>query len=315
MQKIIIKGLTTVHLGLDTGKLYLPDGVTLSLRLRILLPTLHSPKVTSWCSNPSGKVLFNKVLDPTEALPSDLPGYSSYWEIPDSIGVYEVTVVRGEYQDLSYPTVTTSRNASFVTPPLDIRDGVIYPEGPTHLYFDYQGGTVVDFDIEEPLPLTSVLPEYAPGYTITATRQVKVGGVWVIQVLPLVSITPELYKKNENMEQKITRMVNNTTVNIIKLDSPVDAHTGIIQPVFFRVSKGSTITLHSGVRENVAINLDRYKSAVKTFHLKIGDGVYKETGRVDAGVVFNVQVTGDYSKYLVLDENMTLVTTGELKIW
>lgn len=304
MQKIIIKGLTTVHLGLDAGKLYLPDGVTLSLRLRILLPTLHSPKV-----------LFNKVLDPTEALPSDLPGYSSYWEIPDSIGVYEVTVVRGEYQDLSYPTVTTSRNASFVTPPLDIRDGVIYPEGPTHLYFDYQGGTVVDFDIEEPLPLTSVLPEYAPGYTITATRQVKVGGVWVIQVLPLVSITPELYKKNENMEQKITRMVNNTTVNIIKLDSPVDAHAGIIQPVFFRVSKGSTITLHSGVRENVAINLDRYKSAVKTFHLKIGDGVYKETGRVDAGVVFNVQVTGDYSKYLVLDENMTLVTTGELKIW
>lgn len=304
MQKIIIKGLTTVHLGLDAGRLYLPDGVTLSLRLRILLPTLHSPKV-----------LFNKVLDPTEALPSNLPGYSSYWEIPDSIGVYEVTVVRGEYQDLSYPTVTTSRNASFVTPPLDIRDGVIYPEGPTHLYFDYQGGTVVDFDIEEPLPLTSVLPEYAPGYTITATRQVKVGGVWVIQVLPLVSITPELYIKNENMEQKITRMVNNTTVNIIKLDSPVDAHTGIIQPVFFRVSKGSTITLHSGVRENVAINLDRYKSAVKTFHLKIGDGVYKETGRVDAGVVFNVQVTGDYSKYLVLDENMTLVTTGELKIW
>lgn len=304
MQKIIIKGLTTVHLGLDAGKLYLPDGVTLSLRLRILLPTLHSPKV-----------LFNKVLDPTEALPSDLPGYSSYWEIPDSIGVYEVTVVRGEYQDLSYPTVTTSRNASFVTPPLDIRDGVIYPEGPTHLYFDYQGGTVVDFDIEEPLPLTSVLPEYAPGYTITATRQVKVGGVWVIQVLPLVSITPELYKKNENMEQKITRMVNNTTVNIIKLDSPVDAHTGIIQPVFFRVSKGSILTLHKGVRENVAINLDRYKSAVKTFHLKIGDGVYKETGRVDAGVVFNVQVTGDYSKYLVLDENMTLVTTGELKIW
>lgn len=315
MQKIIIKGLTTVHLGLDAGRLYLPDGVTLSLRLRIFLPTLHSPKVTSWCSNPSGKVLFDKVLDPTEALPSDLPGYSSYWEIPDSIGVYEVTVVRGEYQDLSYPTVTTSRNASFVTPPLDIRDGVIYPEGPTHLYFDYQGGTVVDFDIEEPLPLTSVLPEYAPGYTITATRQVKVGGVWVIQVLPLVSITPELYIKNENMEQKITRMVNNTTVNIIKLDSPVDAHAGIIQPVFFRVSKGSTITLHSGVRENVAINLDRYKSAVKTFHLKIGDGVYKETGRVDAGVVFNIQVTGTYDKYLVLDENMTLVTTGELKIW
>lgn len=303
MQKIIIKGLTTVHLGLDAGKLYLPDGVTLSLRLRILLPTLHSPKV-----------LFDKVLDPTEALPSDLPGYSSYWEIPDSIGVYEVTVVRGEYQDLSYPTVTTSRNASFVTPPLDIRDGVIYPEGPTHLYFDYQGGTVVDFDIEEPLPLTSVLPEYAPGYTITATRQVKVGGVWVIQVLPLVSITPELYIKNENMEQKITRMVNNTTVNIIKLDSPVDAHAGIIQPVFFRVSKGSILTLHKGVRENVAINLDRYKSAVKTFHLKIGDGVYKETGRVDAGVVFNVQVTGDYSKYLVLDENMTLVTTGEVRI-
>ena len=313
MQKIIIKGLTTVHLGLDAGSLYLPDGVTLSLRLRIFLPTLHSPKV-----------LFDKVLDPTEALPSDLPEYSSYWEIPDSIGVYEVTVVRGEHQDLSYPTVTTSRNASFVTPPLDIRitaspkgdirETIIYPEGPTHLYFDYQGGTVVDFDIEEPLPLTSVLPEYAPGYTITATRQVKVGGVWVIQVLPLASITPELYIKNENMEQKITRMVNNTTVNIIKLDSPVDAHAGIIQPIFFRVSPSSTLTLHSGVRENVAINLDRYKSAVKTFHLKIGDGVYKETGRVDAGVVFNVQVTGDYSKYLVLDENMTLVTTGEVSI-
>lgn len=302
MQKIIIKGLTTIHLGLGPGKLYLPNMVSLSLRLRILLPTLHDPKV-----------LFSKVLDPTEAFPSDLPGYSSYWEIPDSTGVYEVSVWDNGVS-IDYPPVTTARSGTFVTPPLEIREGIIYPDGPTHLYFDYQGGTVVDFDIEEPLPLTSVLPEYAPGYTITATRQVRVGGVWVIQVLPLVSITPELYIKNENMEQKITRMVNNTTVNIIKLDSPVDAHAGIIQPVFFRVSPGSTLTLHSGVRENVAINLDRYKSAVKTFHLKIGDNLYKETGRVDAGVVFNIQATGNYSKYLVLDENMTLVTTGEARI-
>ena len=302
MQKIIIKGLTTIHLGLEPGKLYLPDMVTLSLRLRILLPTLHDPKV-----------LYSGILDPTKALPSDLPGYSSYWEIPDSTGVYEVSVW-DKGVSIDYPPVTTARSGTFVTPPLEIREGVIYPEGPTHLYFDYQGGTVVDFDIEEPLPLTSVLPEYAPGYTITATRQVKVGGVWVIQVLPLVSITPELYIKNENMEQKITRMVNNTTVNIIKLDSPVDAHAGIIQPVFFRVSPSSTLTLHSGVRENVAINLDRYKSAVKTFHLKIGDNLYKETGRVDAGVVFNIQATGDYSRYLILDENMTLVTTGDVKI-
>lgn len=302
MQKIIVKGLTTIHLGLEPGKLYLPDRVTLSLRLRILLPTLHSPKV-----------LFSKVLDPTETLPSDVPGYSSYWEIPDSTGVYEVTVWDNG-ANLNYPPVTTARSGTFVTPPLEIREGVIYPEGPTHLYFDYEGGTVVDFVIEEPLALTSVLPEYAPGYTITATRQVRVGGVWVIQVLPLVVITPELYIKNENMEQKITRMVNNTTVNIIKLDSPVDAHAGIIQPVFFRVSPSSTLTLHSGVRENVAINLDRYKSAVKTFHLKIGDNLYKETGRVDAGVVFNIQATGNYSRYLILDENMTLVTTGEVKI-
>ena len=302
MQKIIIKGLTTIHLGLEPGKLYLPNMVTLSLRLRILLPTLHDPKV-----------LYSGILDPTKALPSDLPGYSSYWEIPDSTGVYEVSVWDNGVS-IDYPPVTTSVSGTFVTPPLEIREGIIYPDGPTHLYFDYQGGTVVDFDIEEPLPLTSVLPEYAPGYTITATRQVKVGGVWVIQVLPLVSITPELYKKNENMEQKITRIVNNTTVNIIKLDSPVDAHAGIIQPVFFRVSPGSTLTLHSGVRENVAINLDRYKSAVKTFHVKIGDNLYKETGRVDAGVVFNIQATGDYSRYLILDENMTLVTTGEVKI-
>lgn len=302
MQKIIIKGLTTIHLGLEPGKLYLPDMVTLSLRLRILLPTLHDPKV-----------LYNGILDPTKALPSDLPGYSSYWEIPDSTGVYEVSVWDNGVS-IDYPPVTTARSGTFVTPQLNIRGGIIYPEGPTHLYFDYQGGTVVDFDIEEPLPLTSILPEYAPGYTITATRQVKVGGVWVIQVLPLVSITPELYIKNENMEQKITRMVNNTTVNIIKLDSPVDAHAGIIQPVFFRVSPSSTLTLHSGVRENVAINLDRYKSAVKTFHLKIGDNLYKETGRVDAGVVFNIQATGNYSKYLILDENMTLVTTGDVKI-
>lgn len=302
MQKIIIKGLTTIHLGLEPGRLYLPNMVTLSLRLRILLPTLHDPKV-----------LYSGILDPTKALPSDLPGYSSYWEIPDSTGVYEVSVWNNGVS-IDYPPVTTARSGTFVTPPLGIREGVIYPDGPTHLYFDYQGGTVVDFDIEEPLPLTSVLPEYAPGYTITATRQVLVGGVWVIQVLPLVSITPELYKKNENMEQKITRMVNNTTVNIIKLDNPVDAHAGIIQPVFFRVSPSSTLTLHSGVRENVAINLDRYKSAVKTFHLKIGDNLYKETGRVDAGVVFNIQATGDYSRYLILDENMTLVTTGDVKI-
>ena len=127
MQKIIIKGLTTIHLGLKPGRLYLPNMVTLSLRLRILLPTLHDPKV-----------LYSGILDPTKALPSDLPGYSSYWEIPDSAGVYEVSVWDNGVS-IDYPPVTTAVSGTFVTPPLEIREGIIYPDGPTHLYFDYQG--------------------------------------------------------------------------------------------------------------------------------------------------------------------------------
>ena len=98
----------------------------------------------------------------------------------------------------------------------------------------------------------------------------------------------------------------------------VDAKSNIIQPVFFRASESQNIIMHPNVIETISINLDAYKSKVKSFKLKIEDATFVELGRVSAGVLFRIIGTklsksSNSGNYYILDENGELVTVGKYK--
>lgn len=109
----------------------------------------------------------------------------------------------------------------------------------------------------------------------------------------------------------------NKTENIIKHFDYVsqDSKSNIVQPIFYQTQPLSSLTIHRSVNENIAINLDQYKSKVKRFKLKIGNALVYEAGRVKTGIIFIVkanQIAGIDSAgvYYVLNENNDVITSG-----
>lgn len=130
---------------------------------------------------------------------------------------------------------------------------------------------------------------------------------WALKKVELNNVNMNLY----NID------VVNKTENIIKQFDYVnnDSKSNIVQPVFYRVQPLSSITLHRGVVENIAINLDQYKSKVKRFKLKIGNTTLVESGRVKAGIIFvsnpsNMTGIPNAGVYHVLNERGNVVTSG-----
>jgi hypothetical protein len=110
----------------------------------------------------------------------------------------------------------------------------------------------------------------------------------------------------------------NKTENIIKHFDYVnnDSKSNIVQPIFYKVQPLSSIYIHSGVTENIAINLDAYKSKVKTFKLKLGSSTFIEAGRVKTGIVFIIKANKldgllSSGNYFILNERDEVVTSGK----
>lgn len=121
---------------------------------------------------------------------------------------------------------------------------------------------------------------------------------------------------NLNMNYYTINAVNKTE-NIIKHFDYVstDSKSNIVQPIFYKAQPLSSITLHRDVNENIAINLDQYKSKVKRFKLKIGNTIVPESGRVKTGIIFIIkanQIAGVSSSgvYHVINERNDVVTSG-----
>lgn len=115
-------------------------------------------------------------------------------------------------------------------------------------------------------------------------------------------------------------VVNKIVKQVINVKRPNDYRSNMIRPVFIRVQDNpSAIELHSGVTENIGIDLHKYKNNVKNFVLKVNGVEFSETGRIGANVIF--KVIGDRlpadtedSIYYILDDNKELVTFGDFKI-
>ena len=149
-----------------------------------------------------------------------------------------------------------------------------------------------------------------------------------------VPITPEVFRfippvVNElgltklnldiiSMQEYNVPVVNKVTKNIIKVNRPEDYKANILRPVFIRSVELKNIVVHPEVTENLSLGLNRYKSAVSLFWIRIEGVDFVEIGRTDNTVVFKVdgsllaneQTSGTY---YILNENKEVVTSGNYR--
>lgn len=126
------------------------------------------------------------------------------------------------------------------------------------------------------------------------------------------------YINLDNIDMNIYNInaVNKTVNTIYQLDNPADAKANIIQPIFFKARDASDIIIHPDVTENICINLDSFKSKVKTFFIQIEGTPFTEIGRISAGVIFKIvgaklAKTVNQGLYYILNEDGELVTNGK----
>lgn len=118
-----------------------------------------------------------------------------------------------------------------------------------------------------------------------------------------------------NEPRIINKIVNKTIISKSRSDSKAN----IIQPVFYRTRDIGSIVIHPEVTENIAINLDAYKSSVDTFILRISGVDFREIGRTSDGVVFRVEGSSLPTKIAegvayILNNEGVLVTKGTYTI-
>lgn len=110
--------------------------------------------------------------------------------------------------------------------------------------------------------------------------------------------------------------VDKTEYKVYKLNNPTDAKSNIIQPVFFKVYDLPNIIIHPNVTENICLNLDQYKSKVKSFTLLLENIPFGEIGRNTSGVIFKIigkklpqnNLSGTY---YIINQDEEIITSGK----
>lgn len=120
----------------------------------------------------------------------------------------------------------------------------------------------------------------------------------------------------KDMKHYNINAVNKIINNVIKVDKPGDSKSNIVQPIFFRSVESNSIIIHPEVTQNICINLDRYKSKVDSFILKIEGVSFKQIASTSQGIIFKVIGNSLPNKksegvYYILDDNYELVTSGK----
>lgn len=120
------------------------------------------------------------------------------------------------------------------------------------------------------------------------------------------------------MQQYDLHVVNKIQKNVISVNRPEDAKANVIKPVFVRSVDQKNIVVHPEVIESLGFNLNRYKSMVDIFNIRIEGVDFMEVGRTDNTVVFRIDGNllpneTTEGKYYILNENYEVVTSGNYR--
>lgn len=168
------------------------------------------------------------------------------------------------------------------------------------------------------------------GMYMMASATFKEDGVDAITIFSnKIILTKELFKylvgdkiiyniNLDNMKILNINAVNKIEQKVIQMDKPENSKSNIISPVFFRSQELNNIIIHPGVIENIAINLDSYKSLVNTFMLQVEGISFSEIGRSNNGVIFKIigkSLPGlvESGTYFITDIEGNMITSGKYK--
>jgi len=180
-------------------------------------------------------------------------------------------------------------------------------------------------------PLFTNWVDFKPGLVLNGTLNVLVGGEVVLTIMSnSINLTQEIFKfliqdgstiDHVNLSNVIMNTYNINTVNkiqqnIIQVDRPSDYKSNIVKPVYYRTRDIANVVFHPEITENICINLDAYKSSVKSFILRLEGINFGEKARVSSGVIF--RINGNYLPktnkegiYYILNQDSELITTGK----
>lgn len=112
------------------------------------------------------------------------------------------------------------------------------------------------------------------------------------------------------------QIINKIEQNITEYDIPNNSKSNIIIPTFYRVRDLGQVIIHPEVTENVCINLDNYKSKVKSFVMKVEGVNFKEIGTTSSGTIFKVVGSmlprnNQSGTFYIMNQDGELITTGK----
>ena len=121
-----------------------------------------------------------------------------------------------------------------------------------------------------------------------------------------------------DMNEYNVSVVNKIQKQVVQINRPEDYKSNIVRPVFIRTEPLGDITIHPAVSENIAINLNKYKSKVDLFYIRIEGVDFIEIGRTPTSVVFSIDgnlLPNENTEGIayILDENFKLVITTHYK--
>lgn len=173
--------------------------------------------------------------------------------------------------------------------------------------------------------------DFKPGLVLNGTLNILVEGEVVLTIMSnSINLTQEIFKfliqdgstiDNVKLSDIIMDIYNINTVNkiqqnIIQVDRPNDYKSNIVKPVYYRTRDIANVVFHPEITENICINLDAYKSSVKSFILRLEGINFGEKARVSSGVIF--RINGNYLPktnkegiYYILNQDSELITTGK----
>lgn len=130
----------------------------------------------------------------------------------------------------------------------------------------------------------------------------------------------EEYENIDDMGEFNNLFISRLNCNIIKREGTsnqirtVSNNPRIIyKPIFFKTQDANTISLRSGLKQNVGVYLNDYMTKVDKFSIKIGSYSIEELARNGVYVIFKVdvsQISDTTGKYDILDDSGEYITSG-----
>lgn len=131
------------------------------------------------------------------------------------------------------------------------------------------------------------------------------------------NLIPSFINLNTLDMNNINLTATNKIIQNVHMVTPSDStKKHLLQPVFYQTRNIEGVYVHPLVTENIAINLDSYKSLVDRFKLQIEGVIFNEVGRTNKGIVFKVvgnmlpKEANEGTMY-ILNQDNDLVTTGK----